>query len=85
MKLYRQLVRNLMAYLGDGYTPEHVPFKDLSFIDKFIMYKLVTLTQEITKAYESCDVSTVFKSILQFSSVYLADFYLETVKHKVMY
>ena len=80
----RNTVRFMLSNLFD-FNPEtdKISESDLAKVDQYILAKYRILVNEVTKAYENYDFSTIFKKVINFITVDLSAFYLDFAKDVV--
>src|SRR5699024_7587436 len=80
----RNTVRFMLSNLFD-FNPEtdKIAESDLAKVDQYILAKYRILVNEVTKAYENYEFSTIFKKVINFITVDLSAFYLDFAKDVV--
>lgn len=85
--VYRKL-RNTMRYMVGNlhdFDPvaNGVDFKDLPFIDQYILYRMQKVMKEVEEAYDSYSFYRVYQALQKFCIVDLSNFYLDVAKDRL--
>ncbi len=85
--VYRRL-RNTARYMVGNihdFDPmkDAIPFEDLPSIDKYMLSRMASLTDEIEDAYESYSFVRVYQAMQRFAVVELSNFYLDIAKDRL--
>lgn len=84
---YRKIRGTLRFLLGnlEDYDPavHEVPYDALPAIDRFVLYKLGTVIQEASSAFESYQFSRIFQVLQRFVVADLSNFYLDIAKDRL--
>ncbi len=84
---YRKIRNTFRFMLGnlDGFKPgqDEVAYQDLWPIDRWALYRLAMLTDEVKAGYEAYDFSRVYKAIYLFCNEDLSSIYLDILKDRL--
>ena len=84
---YRKIRGTLRFLLGniDDYNPSshEVAYDSLPAIDQFVLFKLGTVIQEASAAFESYQFSRIFQVLQRFVVADLSNFYLDIAKDRL--
>ena len=83
-KKTRNTSRFLLGNLFD-FDPakDYVQYDELKALDKFALYKLNQLIEQVTEAFENYEFYKYFQSLQNFAAVDLSSFYLDIVKDRL--
>ncbi|GLC44547.1 hypothetical protein PLESTM_001611900 [Pleodorina starrii] len=85
--MYRKIrgtLRFLLGNLGDYNPQTHaVPYDKLPALDRYILFRLAQLMNDIAGAYDGYQFFKVFQSLQRFVVVDLSNFYLDTAKDRL--
>ncbi|HAR96949.1 MAG TPA: isoleucine--tRNA ligase, partial [Deltaproteobacteria bacterium] len=81
----RNTFRFLHANIHEDFDPrrDRQPYENLSSLDKWMLSRLMKLTERVTEAYRAYAFHTIFHSIQNFCSVDLSALYLDIVKDRM--
>ncbi|CDF37762.1 unnamed protein product [Chondrus crispus] len=85
--VYRKL-RNTLRYMvgniHDFVPAEHaVPYSELPTLDKYMLSRMMQLSEEVGQAYESFAFFKVYQALQRFAVVDLSNFYLDIAKDRL--
>ncbi|RIY34024.1 isoleucine--tRNA ligase [Psittacicella gerlachiana] len=80
----RNTTRFLLANLN-GFDPEKhaVPFEQMLSVDRYIVSLAKAYQEQVRANYEKYELHLIVKTLMQFCSVDLGSFYLDTVKDRI--
>ncbi len=80
----RNTLRFLIANLCD-FSPQEdtLEYSELEEIDRFCLYNLYQLLEDVTYDYENFKFYSVYKSVFKFCSEFLSAFYLDVLKDRL--
>ncbi|GIL90054.1 hypothetical protein Vretimale_18112 [Volvox reticuliferus] len=85
--MYRKVrgtLRFLLGNLGDFDPPVHaVPYEKLPALDRYILFRLSQVMNDVAAAYDSYQFFKVFQTLQRFVVVDLSNFYLDTAKDRL--
>lgn len=81
-------IRNTMRYMAGNihdFDPltHAIPFSELPSLDKFMLARLMSLCDEIEKAYNTHSYFKVFQAVQRFAVIELSNFYLDIAKDRL--
>ncbi len=80
---YRR-IRNTLKYIigniADFKESDHVPYDEMTDVDKWILHKLYQLSDNVIKHYEKFEFHQVYRRILNFCAVELSSIYFDISK-----
>jgi len=80
----RNTARFLLGNLHDFDPDKHtVPYKELPELDRYMLYRMTEVFQEVTDAFESYQFFRFFQTIQNFCVVDLSNFYLDIAKDRL--
>jgi isoleucyl-tRNA synthetase len=81
----RNTFRFLHANIHEDFDPrrDRQPYENVSSLDKWMLSRLMKLTERVTEAYRAYAFHTIFHSIQNFCSVDLSALYLDIVKDRM--
>jgi isoleucyl-tRNA synthetase len=80
----RNTARFLLGNLHDFDPEKHtVPYKELPELDRYMLYRMTEVFQEVTDAFESYQFFRFFQTIQNFCVVDLSNFYLDIAKDRL--
>ncbi|MEN2998254.1 MAG: isoleucine--tRNA ligase [Brevinematia bacterium] len=79
----RNTLRYLVANLYDFEEKDKLPYDKLTEIDKWVLDRVYTLSNEITKSYENYEFNKVYRMLYEFSNVELSAFYFDVLKDRL--
>ena len=80
---YRKIRNTFKFMIGNlpGFTNKNaVPYDQLSDIDKWILHKLFSLSEQVIESYEKFEFHLVYKKILNFCAIELSSIYFDISK-----
>jgi len=87
VEAYRKIRNTLRFMLGNLFdfdpAANAVSYSDLKEIDRWILHKLVMVTERILKAYEDYEFHVVYHTMHNFCTVELSAIYLDIIKDRV--
>ncbi|EFJ46048.1 hypothetical protein VOLCADRAFT_93543 [Volvox carteri f. nagariensis] len=85
--MYRKVRGTLRFLLGNlaDYDPQvhAVPYEQLPSLDRYMLFRVSQLMNEVSAAYDSYQFFKVFQSLQRFVIVDLSNFYLDTAKDRL--
>jgi isoleucyl-tRNA synthetase len=80
----RNTARFLLGNLHDFDPDKHtVPYEQLPELDRYMLYRMTEVFQEVTEAFESYQFFRFFQTIQNFCVVDLSNFYLDIAKDRL--
>jgi isoleucyl-tRNA synthetase len=79
----RNTFRYMLGALEDFKKEDAVPYEKLTAFDRYALYKLAVLEEELVKSYESFGFYRVYRDYIQFCSTFLSSFYFDVLKDRL--
>ncbi len=87
IEVYRKIRNTVRFMLGslDGFDPEtdSVPYEQMPELDRWALYRINSLIEKITGAYERYEYHQVFHALHNFCVVDMSNFYLDVLKDRL--
>lgn len=85
--VYKKLRNTLRYMVGNihDYIPEKhaIPYGELPTLDKYMLSRLMQLSEEVDQAYDSFSFFKVYQALQRFAVVDLSNFYLDIAKDRL--